>query len=385
MKIALVTETYPPEINGVSHTVKNFVDGLLASSNEVVLVRPWQKTDVESPRDAFSGLVEYLMPGMSLPGYQELRLGLPCAGSLRKLLKMENVQCIYIATEGFLGKSAIKVAREMGLPVVTGFHTRFDEYMDHYGLPGMKRIALKWLRNFHNQAAVTLVPTDALKVELEDSGIHSVRVLQRALDTELFHPDWRDNSLRRHWGVKKDDLVLLHVGRLANEKNLPLLVESYHAIRKFRQDVHLIIVGDGPYRQTLEKSLPEAIFTGMLKGTVLSRYYASADMFLFPSLTETFGNVTLEALASGVPVVAFDYGAANIHVEHGVNGMLADYADEERFLDLVLELGLDRELLRGASQAARLSVQSLSLESVSTDLLTVFKHLLTENKVSQVA
>jgi glycosyltransferase involved in cell wall biosynthesis len=254
--------------------------------------------------------------------------------------------------------------------VCTGFHTRFDDFARHYGLGLLTPIVFAYLRRFHNRASATLVPTSELAEFLRANGFRNVQLLPRAVDTDLFRPERRDQTLRAQWGLAATDLAVIHVGRVAPEKNLDLAVRAFKAIRQREPTARFVIVGDGPTRAALAARHPDIVFAGIRRGEDLARHYASADLFLFPSLSETFGNVTLEALASGVPVVAFDYGAARAHIHDARAGMLAPRSDDDAFVDAALALStLVRSCAETAAttlrDAARASVTSLSTSSVA--------------------
>jgi glycosyltransferase involved in cell wall biosynthesis len=244
----------------------------------------------------------------------------------------------------------------LGIPAAAGFHTRFDDYMRRYGLPFLAPIALGWMRRFHNRAQGTLVPTRELAEFLAAQGFERLHQLGRAVDCAVFDPRRRDPLLRREWGVEETGLAVLHVGRLAAEKNLPLLVHSFRSIQQRSPGARLVLVGDGPERTRLHREHPDFVFAGVHRGESLGRQVASADLFLFPSLSETFGNVTLEAMAAGLPLLAFDYGAAREVVRHGENGWLAAREDAEAFVAGAVRLADDAELRRRLGARARASM-----------------------------
>jgi glycosyltransferase involved in cell wall biosynthesis len=239
---------------------------------------------------------------------------------------------IHIATEGPLGRSALKAALALGLPVTSSLHTNFHQYAGAYRLGWLARPVMGYLRRFHNRTAGTFIPTRQQYDALGAQGFCRLRVLGRGVDSSLFSPDRRDASLRAAWGVAAEAPVILHVGRLAAEKNLDLLAQSMRRVIAGHPTARLVIVGDGPARGRLERALPGAVFAGARHGEDLARHYASADAFLFPSLTETYGMVLLEAMASGLDVLAFDYAAGRVLVEHGRNGLLAVEGDRDGFL-----------------------------------------------------
>lgn len=330
MHVAIVTETWPPEINGVALTVQSLAVGLAQSGHSVELLRPRQPEETPA---AMPGIEPVLLPGAALPRYPGLRFGLPARGALQRRWQERRPDAIYIATEGPLGHSALGVARRLGIPACTGFHTRFDDFASHYGLGFLTPAVFRWLRHFHNRSAATLVPTIELVEFLGGHGFGNVCLLRRAVDVDQFDPRHRDEALRAEWGAGPHDPVVLHVGRLAAEKNLGLAVRAFHAIRAHHPTAKFVIVGDGPMRTALAASHPHFHFAGVRRGADLARHYASGDLFLFPSLSETFGNVTLEALASGVPVIAFDYGAAREHLHETCAGRRVPRDDEVAFIE----------------------------------------------------
>lgn len=362
LHIALISETFPPEINGVANTLGRLVDGLRGRGHRVQLIRPRQ--DVDQEQDAGNDLL--LTRGWPLPGYPGLQWG---QSSLHKLLrrwKRQRPDVLYIATEGPLGLSALRAARRLAIPVVSGFHTNFQQYTGHYGIGLLTRAMTNYLRWFHNRTQLTLVPSIGQKVDLERRDFERLALLARGVDSQLFHPRRRSDALREIWGLGPDDLAVLHVGRLAAEKNLGLLVKAFQTLQAAhpQRRMRLILVGDGPLRTSLQAQLPEALFCGLQRGETLAEHYASGDLFLFPSLSETFGNVVLEALASSLGVVAFDQAAAAQHIHHGHNGMLARPGDEAGFCEAACELLGDTEVLRRIRLNARRHASHLSWDGI---------------------
>ena len=244
MQVAIVTETWPPEINGVALTVQALARGLCKLGHAVQVIRP-RRPD-EPARVVDVDFCELLVNGAALPHYPGLRFGLPAQKRLIRHWQDRLPDALYVATEGPLGHSALAAARRLGIPACTGFHTRFDDFARHYGLSWLTPLVFAGMRRFHNRAAATLVPTAELATFLGQRGFRNVRLLRRAVDTSAFHPAYRDRALRAHWGVADGALAVVHVGRLAAEKNLELAVRAYHAILQEQPDARFIIVGDGP-------------------------------------------------------------------------------------------------------------------------------------------
>ena len=350
LHIALVSETFPPEVNGVANTLGRLCQGLRERGHRLQLVRPRQADDTAPNDDQL-----LLTRGWPLPGYAGLQWG---QSSLHKLLRRwqrNRPDVLYIATEGPLGLSALRAARRLGIPVVSGFHTNFQQYSDHYGFGLLTRLLTGYLRWFHNRSRLTLVPSPSQRLELQRRGFERLELLARGVDGQLFHPARRSAALRAEWGLGEDEIAVLHVGRLAAEKNLQLLTRAFRQLQGDlpQQRLRLVLVGDGPLSAQLQAELPEALFCGVQRGEALAAHYASGDLFLFPSLSETFGNVVLEALASGLAVVAFDQAAAAQHIRHGHNGALATPGDEAAFIESARWLLEDPESLRRVRLNAR--------------------------------
>ncbi|HJW45707.1 MAG TPA: glycosyltransferase family 1 protein [Lysobacter sp.] len=369
MRYAIVTETYPPEVNGVALTVQGLEQGLRSRGHDVTLIRPRQ---IDEAADAVGEAHEFLVRGAPLPRYPGLRFGLPATRKLIAQWQQTRPDAIYVATEGPLGWSALRAARKLGIPASTGFHTRFDEYMRNYGAAFLAQTALRWMRRFHNGADCTLVPTRELQEFLQVNEFRDVVLLPRAVDTQLFDPARRDAGLRQQWGVddsnpERPGVVTIYVGRIAAEKNLDLAVRAFRELQKSRPDARFVWVGDGPAREKLQQANPDFIFCGIQRNEVLAAHFASGDMFLFSSHSETFGNVTLEAMASGVPTIAFDYGAAREHLRNGIHGAAIADGDDEGFVNAVVRIGTDDALRAAMSRAGRHAISSLRPEQVAAD------------------
>jgi glycosyltransferase involved in cell wall biosynthesis len=336
MRIAVVTETWPPEVNGVAVTLAKLVQNLSQRNHDVQLIRPRQSKTDSSLGDA--GLEEVLMRGMPIPRYPQLKLGLPSKKILVKTWTLRRPDVVHIATEGPLGWSALQAAKVLKLPVTSDFRTNFQSYSKHYGIGWLRKPIVAYLRKFHNATACTMVPTNELKRSLSENGFLNLKVVARGVDTQLFNQYKRDLNLRNSWGADDDTKVLISVGRMAPEKNLDQVLNAFEALSWMKDRVKLVMVGDGPLREQFQQRFPDIIFPGMLAQKDLAVYYASSDLFVFPSQTETFGNVTLEALASGIPVLAFDCAAARDWVESGVNGWLVPEIQPERFALQAVEI-----------------------------------------------
>ena len=380
MRIAVVTETWPPEVNGVALTLSKLIQLLSQRNHTIQLIRPKQdKFDAGSDHAGWS---ELLLKGLPIPRYPQLKLGLPSKKKLIQAWSQKRPDLVHIATEGPLGWSALQAAQVLRLPVTSDFRTNFASYSKHYGVGWLSKPITAYLRKFHNRTSCTMVPTLALKAQLQTLGFENLRVVARGVDTELFHPQQRSQVLRQSWMADEQTTVLLSVGRLAAEKNLDLIVTTYKSLVQSGRNVKLVFAGDGPYRTALQAQCPDALFMGMCNHAQLAQIYASSDLFLFPSLTETFGNVTLESLASGTPVLAYDCAAATELVKDAWNGWLVPGEDPQRYVLKALEITRPITTLQQSRQHTRDSIKQWDWQEITHQVETIFRNTLINNRRS---
>ena len=371
MKLAIVTETFPPEVNGVAMTFGVIARELGRRGHEVTVLRPHRR---DLP--AASTHPEYreaLLPGLPVPGYPALRLGLPARRQLRRRWRAERPDLVHVVMEGPLGASAVAAARSLGVPVTSSFHTNFHTYAGHYGFAPLRRFAVAWLRRLHNRTRRTFAPTVEMCAELAALGFRNLEVLSRGVDLRYFAPGRRDARLRASWGVGDDDPVVIHVGRMAVEKNYPLLFRIYAAMRAANPRLRFVLAGEGPLKLKLQSVHRECFFAGFFSREEIGRYYASADIYVHASLTETFGNVLTEAMASGLAVAGFDYAAARLFIRSGENGLAVPCEAPEALVTAGVQLATDAALRLRLRRAAPASMQAQSWENVvirfETDLV----------------
>lgn len=381
MNLLLVTDTYPPDINGVSRTLHTWTEALRKRGHRVEVVTTLAGGESE-------GEGRRVCASFPIPGYPGLRIGMATTRGMMKVIQETGAEVLYVATETPLGIAAIRAARKLGLPVVSGFHTNFQTYLEKYRLPGLESVAKAALRSLHNQTARTLTPSEDTAAVLRSWGVKNVGVLGRGVDTGLFHPEKRDEALRKTWGAGSDTLVAVYVGRLAAEKNLPMTVQAFEELRASRPDFAGVFVGDGPRAKALAAEHPGYVYAGAQVGEDLARHYASADLFVFPSETETFGNVVLEAMASGLAVLAYDYAAPRLLIRDGVNGWLAPFGDSEAFLRRVRDISrapLPESLRQKARATALEHSWGRVIEQFEAELLRACGILQTETPNPQAA
>lgn len=361
LHIEVVTDTYVPDINGVALSLGRLCKGLRACGHRVEVIRSGRGHEGE-----------HSVPWWPLPGYWEIKVGQPLPGYFRRRWSENRPDVIYVAIESPLGYSAAASALKLGIPVVGGFHTNFREYLLKYGMRRFAEKVWAYQKWFHNRLAITLVPSPDARRRLLDGGFKNVGVLGRGVDTELFRPDRRDFALRESWGARGDAPVALVVGRVSSEKNIGLAIRAFERMRLVRPDMICVVVGDGPVRSKLAREHPDVHFTGYQTGPELAACYASADFMLFPSETETFGNVLLEGMASGLATLSYDYAAAAWHCVHRENALKVPKSDESAFLAAAESL-LDASLRYRLGTAARETAESLGWPAVVAEMERYFR------------
>ena len=362
MKVSLVTETYFPQVNGVSRTLDRLVPPLVGAGHDVQIIMPRQHGG--NPKVPLGATVA-AFPSFPLPLYAEIRLAATGPVGVADQFVRFRPDVVHIATEGPLGLAALRTTKRLRLPALSSYHTNFADYLRFYGFGFLERAAWAYLRRFHNATEATFCPTDSVRADLGGRGFRSLWTWSRGVDSQLFHPLRRDPEWRRGLGVADEEVVFLYVGRLAAEKNLPMLIE---ACRRLPASLawRLLLVGDGPLRPPLEAGPdPRVMRTGYLHGTDLARAYASSDVFAFPSLTETFGNVMLEAMAAGLPVVGFEVPGPRDVIQDGRTGVLAPNVGAASLAQALHRLATDSALREATAAEARTYAESQSWDRVN--------------------
>ena len=347
MRVAYFSETLPPLTDGVTRTLARLADSLQSEGVEFQFFSAMAPDGSVRWRDRC-----YRVPSLPFLPYDYYRIGLPLFNTLDGPLDAFAPDVVHAVNPTPLGLYGIAYARRRGIPVVSSYHTDFVSYFPYYGLRGWEWLGWRYLRWFYNQCDMTFAPSRAAERELHTEGIEHVALWARGIDPAAFSPAHRSEALRRQLapGVP----ILLFVGRLVREKNLAVLADACDLLDQAGDAYRLVLVGDGPMRSELERRLPAAYFAGFRHGADLAALYASADVFVFPSVTETFGNVILEALASRLPVVAAAHGGALDLVQSGVNGFLAEPGSAFALACRV------RELLVDPARRARLATGALA-------------------------
>jgi len=350
VRIALVTDTYTPQVNGVTTIVRRVVEVLGRARQDAVVVAPEYPVSQPGTVD-----VELRVPSVAFPPYPALRLSLPQPRRVAQFLDEFRPDLVHVMTEGPLGLVGRRYALRRGLPLVTSYHTDFPQHSRYYHLGSLESAIWRWLVWFHRPAALTHTPGGFVKAELERRGLARVRVWGHTADTARFDHRKRDLGLRRRLGVADGAVMVLHVGRLAKEKNLEVLAEAWTRARaELGGRAAFVFAGDGPMAAWCAREMPWAIRLGFLDVAELAVLYASADLCVLPSRTETCGLVAVEAMASGLPVIAADAGGFRESVTTWVNGFLIPPEDARGFASAISQLVLDPELRHRMGAEARL-------------------------------
>lgn len=355
-RVALFTGAYNHVVDGVALTLNRLVSYLEADDVPVLVFAP----TIDDPPIDHAGT---LHPVSSVPmrGRPEYRISLGMGLKAKEELDRFNPSIIHIATPDLLGLEALFYARKRKIPVVASYHTHFSSYLEYYRMGRLEGTMWAYLRWFYDKCEHLYVPTASMADVLRQHRItEGVELWPRGVDIKLFHPDARSDAWRREMGFADDDVVITFVSRLVVEKGLDVFADVVHDLQQEGEHVRCLIVGEGPARSMLEEAVPTAVFLGHQKGLDLARAYASSDIFLFPSETETFGNVTLEAMSSGLPTVCADATGSSSLVLHEQTGYLVPGKDVEAFKATVRTLVHDAALRQQLGQAAREEAESYS-------------------------
>lgn len=370
LRIVYFTESLLPWVDGVSHTLNHLFTSLESEGVEFRVYAPF----VPGPEIPWSGRVRRTR-SFTFPLYRDYRVSLPGGRALAAELDAYAPDIIHIASPTPMALWARSYARRNGIPVVATYHTHFVAYAPYYRFHGLKWLAWRVTRRFYSGFDATLAPSSSIVDELQAHGVPNVRLWSRGVDATRFSPQWRDDALRAEVGANDDTPMLLMVSRLVKEKDMADLVAMDRELRSRGVVYRLAIVGTGPLREWMEKSLPDAHFAGHQSGERLSQWYASGDVFVFPSTTETFANVVQESMASGVPAVVVDRGGPPGVIEPDVSGLVARANDPVHLADRVETLLRDRALRERMGTAARERAAARTWDAVNGVLLREYEAL----------
>jgi glycosyltransferase involved in cell wall biosynthesis len=364
VRVALVTDTYDPQVNGVTTVVRRIAHRLPDRGVVTVVVAP------RYPEAPMGLPGELRIRSLPFPRYPAIRLSVPWPGEVERFLAAFRPDVIHAATEGPLGVAGRAVAVRRRIPLVTSYHTDFPGYCRHYGAAALAPAVWRWLRWFHRPARFTHTPGEFVRDTLHAHGIRQAVVWGRGVDTDHFHPARDGSTWRRRLGADSTTTLVIHVGRLAPEKNLDILCDAWSIARdSLGSRAMFVVAGEGPMDAHVGRRLPWARRLGFIDREDLADLYAAADLCVLPSDTETCGLVALEAMASGVPVVAADAGGFRESIRHGLNGLLASPNDARAFAAHIVHLALEqtrrRQLAAEARRFALTRCESVEVETLA--------------------
>ncbi len=375
MRVALFTDTFLPQINGVTNMLSKLIQYFDKSSIEYMIFAPDSYTELNQ-----SFKIEKF-PSMKFFLYPECRLSFPNIFRIKNTLLNFKPDIIHLITEFNMGITGLILGKKLGVPTISNYTTNFAQYLKYYNMEMLQGTAWGYMKWFHNQSDLALCPSLDTKFLLKNQGILKVEIYSRGIDSECFNHKFRNIELRKKLGIN-DKIVLLYVGRVAPEKAIDILLKSYNKLKdKYKGEVALIITGAGPDLQKYKREFPkDTIFTGYKKGQELAEIYASSDIFVFPSPTETFGNVVLEAMASGLPVVVPNTGGVKEIVQHRVNGLLFNAGDSLELTDSIIKIIDDRELRNYLLERSKETVLQRSWNVIFEELISIYNRVTLEKQ-----
>ena len=371
MRIAIVTDTFTPQVNGVTMVCQRMVEYLRAAGHAVAVVAPRYPGKMSALPES-----ELRVRSVPFPPYPDIRLSLPSYRGVRRYLDKFEPELVHVVVEGPLGLVGRRYALRRGLPLVTSFHTDFPRYTRDYGVGWLEPLVWRWLLWFHGPASVTHTPGRAVLEKLTQHGLAHAVLWGRGVDTALFNPTKRDHAWRRVLGVHEGATLVMHVGRLALEKNLDVLIDAWSSAQdELGSEAMFLLIGDGPVARDLESRAPWVRRIGFVQHEELAKVYASSDVCVLPSVTETLGLVALEAMASGLAVVAADAGGFRESICDGHDGLLVPPHAPSAYAAAIVRLCRDREFREALSRNARHSAEARDVTAENAELIEGYREV----------
>jgi glycosyltransferase involved in cell wall biosynthesis len=370
LRVALFSGNYNYVRDGANQALNRLVDYLLRQG---VKVRVYSPT-VENP--AFPAIGDVVsIPAIPIPGRSEYRLPIALPARVRRDLEEFNPNVVHVSSPDIVGHRAVTWARRRKIAAVASVHTRFDTYLAYYHLQALEPLARDIMRRFYHRCEVVMAPAQSTAVILRVQRMNrDIAIWSRGVDREQFNPERRDMAWRRSIGIGDDEMVIAFLGRIVMEKGLDVFSDAIHAFAQRGAKHRVLVIGEGPARPWFEEQLPDAIFLGQQTGPELARALASSDLLLNPSITEAFGNVTLEAMACSLPVIAAEATGATNLVRQGVSGTLVDGAEPDEFADALETYALDPDLRRRHGEAALAIAKTMDWDSINATVIRVYMH-----------
>ena len=376
LRVALFSGNYNYVRDGANQALNRLVEYLLRQG---VQVRVYSPTVAEPAFEPTGDLVS--IPSVPIPGRSEYRLPLAVPARVRRDLEQFNPNIVHVSSPDIVGHRAVSWARRHKIAAVASVHTRFDTYLAYYHLEALEPLVRNIMRRFYHRCEVVLAPAESTAAILRAQRMNrDIMIWARGIDREQFNPERRDMAWRRSQGIADDEMVVAFLGRVVMEKGLDVFADAIHAFATFGLKYRVLVIGEGPARPWFEEQLPQAIFLGEQTGGDLARALASADVLLNPSLTEAFGNVTLEAMACALPVVAAEATGATSLVRHGFTGMLVDGTEPDEFAEPLAAYARDPELRRRHGAAGLEAAKRMDWDTINSSVVRAYKHAIIKRK-----
>ncbi len=372
MRIALFSGNYNYVRDGANRALNQLVSYLERQGVEVLVFSPTTPTPAFAPAGTLVSV-----PSVPVPLRSEYRIAMGLPESVRRRVEAFKPDLIHLSAPDLLGYGALRYALKRGIPAIASFHTRFDTYFTYYGLPWLDRAFSRYLSHFYRLCERVYAPSESMAQEMRSAKMgRDIRIWSRGVDGTTFHASKRSMEWRRSLGIRDDEVVVTFVGRLVLEKGLDVFANTSEALSRQGKAHRVLVVGDGPERDKFARQFPAAVFTGFLSGDDLSRAYASSDVFLNPSTTETFGNVTLEAMATGLPVVCADATGSRSLVDHGTNGFLCAPDTLQDFCFYAGQLIEDSRLRTDMARASQRLSKAYDWDQVMHQLMVQYSEVI---------
>ncbi|UOQ48183.1 glycosyltransferase family 1 protein [Gracilibacillus caseinilyticus] len=378
MKIAIFTDTFLPDVNGVAKTLGRLTKYLDKSHHSYIVISP------KLTRKEINAGQIYRQSSFPFPLYKDCRISVPNTIHLKEIIKKFQPDIIHVATPFSIGLAGLHLAKKYDIPVVGSYHTDFDHYLKYYHLTLLSKALWRYMEWFHQPLLRIFVPSAVTRDQLQQKGFQRLQIWQRGVDMNVFHPSYERSVIRQKYQIKQK-YILSYVGRLAPEKNVELLPKIAEQLPpKLRKDIHWLIVGDGPSKAELTNTWQHQVtYTGFLPQKEVAQIVATSDLFIFPSETETFGNVVLEALATGTPVVAANAGGVKNIIQEGFTGKLCNSNYINSYTDSIRSILEDAEWRQQLEQNAIRYAQKQKWEDRFEELLHSYHQIVEEIKTKQ--
>ena len=376
LRVALFSGNYNYVRDGANQALNRLVGYLLRQGVEV---RVYSPTVAEPAFPPTGDLVS--VPSVAIPGRPEYRLPLALPPSVRRDLEQFAPNIVHVSSPDIVGHRAVSWARKRKVAVVASVHTRFETYLEYYHLQALEPLVRAGLRRFYHRCEVVLAPAESTALILRAQRMNrNIEIWTRGIDRDQFNPERRDMAWRRELGMADDEMVVAYLGRIVMEKGLDVFADAIHAFAPLGLKHRVLVIGDGPARGWFAQQLPGAIFTGQQTGPDLARALASADVFLNPSVTEAFGNVTLEAMACALPVIAAAASGTTSLVRPGLTGLLADGSEPEEFADALAAYACDPELRQRHGAAGLEIAKTMDWDTINSAVVRAYKHAIVKRE-----